>query len=193
MDLGAYTQIDDINKIAKDNGIDVPRLRGYRLMKDEKSVSMSEIIDRKEIAAHCVEDLCESKPFWKPYSCFYSFSIWTNYLKKYYLIEDKDGYIDVRWDRIHGKKRKILKTFIHNEIKRKTRQWEVWNKYAGRDDILYIHARIGGDNWNYYHKYVDNQPWFLEKVDDSFDDTYCDIYAKINPVVDDIKAEQNKL
>ena len=23
------------------------------------------------------------------------------------------------------------------------------------------------------------QPWYLERVDDSFDSTYCDIYAKI--------------
>jgi len=31
MDLGAYVQIEDLDKIAKENGIVVPRLRGYRL------------------------------------------------------------------------------------------------------------------------------------------------------------------
>lgn len=96
-------QIEDIEKIAKDNGIEVPRLRGYRLMKYEKPVNVSKM----------------------------------------------------------------------------NKQREIWNKYAGRDDILYIHARIGGNNWPHYHDQVDTKPWFLEKVDDSFDSTYCDIYAKI--------------
>ena len=93
-----------------------------------------------------------------------------------------DGKKKVCWDRIHGWKRKVLKTFIHNEQKRVEAQRLLWNKYAGRDDILYIHARIGGGNWSYYHDQVDTKPWFLEKVDDSFDSTYCDIYAKIEGV-----------
>ena len=67
------------------------------------------------------------------------------------------------------------------EKKRVEKQRAAWNKYAGRDDVLYIHARIGGDNWFYYHSYVDTQPWFLEKVDDSYDSTYCDLYARIKP------------
>lgn len=35
MDLGAYVNIEDLDAIAKANGIDIPRLRGYRLMKEE--------------------------------------------------------------------------------------------------------------------------------------------------------------
>lgn len=34
MDLGAYAQIDTLASIATDNKIYVPRLRGYRMMKD---------------------------------------------------------------------------------------------------------------------------------------------------------------
>jgi hypothetical protein len=67
---------------------------------------------------------------------------------------------------------------------RQLRQWELWNKYAGKDDILYIHARIGSENWSYYGKEVVGKPWFLEKVDDAYDSTYCDIYAKIKPQVE---------
>jgi hypothetical protein len=67
---------------------------------------------------------------------------------------------------------------------RQLRQWELWNKYAGKDDILYIHTRIGGGNWSYYGKEVVSKPWFLERVDDAYDDTYCDIYAKIKPQVE---------
>lgn len=36
MDLGAYAQIDNLGQIMKDNGIDIPRLRGLRLMKDKE-------------------------------------------------------------------------------------------------------------------------------------------------------------
>ena len=35
MDLGAYVQIDNLSKLAKLNGINVKRLRGYRYMKHE--------------------------------------------------------------------------------------------------------------------------------------------------------------
>lgn len=192
MDLGAYMQIEDIDKIAKDNGIEVPRLRGYRLMKDEKPVNISEMVVKKDIAIECVKNLCESQPFcWDVNANWHEISSWTDYLKELYLVvsRDKDGYkeyTDIRWNRIHGWKRKVLKTYIHNEIKRQTKQWELWNKYAGRADILCIHARIGGSNWSLYFDQVIHQPWFLEKVDNSFDSTYCDIYAKIKEVKDKV-------
>jgi hypothetical protein len=184
MDLGAYMQIEDIEKIANDNEIEVPRLRGYRLMKNEKPVNISKMVVKNDIAIECVKNLCESQPFWNVNADWNQISSWTDIIKEFYLVvgRDKDGYkeyTDIRWDRIHGWKRKVLKTYIHNEIKRQSKQWELWNKYAGRNDILYIHARIGGKNWRRYHDQVDTKPWFLEKVDDSFDSTYCDIYAKI--------------
>jgi len=59
------------------------------------------------------------------------------------------------------------------------KNFAAFNKYCGRKDILYIHARIGGGNWPNYCAEVETQPWFVEKVDDAFDSTYCDIYAKI--------------
>lgn len=43
MDLHAYTQIVDLGKIAEQNGISVPRCRGYRLMKIEQRVTAAEI------------------------------------------------------------------------------------------------------------------------------------------------------
>lgn len=188
MDLGAYVQIESLSKIAKDNGIEVPRLRGYRLMKNEESFDIKQI-DKKEIALDCVKELCCGKPFWNPNSDLVRFNDWTDYLCNYYMTKSKDDneckrYTEVRWDRIHGWKRKVLKTYIHNEYMRQRRQWDVWNKYAGKDDILYIHARIGGGNWTYYSKEVVDKPWFLEKVDDAYDSTYCDIYAKIKPQVE---------
>lgn len=187
MDLGAYIQIDELEKIAKENGIEVPRLRGYRLMKNEEVFDIRKI-DKKKIALDCVKELCCGEPFWNPNSDLVVFNDWTDYLCDYFMVKGKDDdghekYREIRWDRIHGWKRRVLKTYIHNEYMRQCKQWQVWNKYVGRDDVLYIHSRIGGGNWPYYYKEVVSKPWFLEKIDDAYDSTYCDIYAKIKSQV----------
>ena len=145
-------------------------------MKEESPVDINSICDENFEARICME-LCENK--WNGDRNGYTLSSWTNYLKDYYTVRANGGGRKIRWSRIHGRKRKILKTCIHNEMQKVKKQYETWNKYVGRADILYIHARIGGGNWSYYHAAVDSQPWFLEKVDDAFDSTYCDIYARI--------------
>ena len=72
-------------------------------------------------------------------------------------------------------------------------QLQRFNSYCGKDNVYMIHARIGGtgefSNWGYYEgdKKVATQPWFLEKVDDDFDTTYCDIY-----VTTDYESGDNK-
>ena len=59
-------------------------------------------------------------------------------------------------------------------------QYTVFNRYAGKQGVLYIHARIGGYNWcPYGGKDLAKQDWFIEKVDDAIDSTYCDIYARV--------------
>jgi len=189
MDLVAYAQIEDIEELAKKNGIVVPRLRGYRLMRDESPVIIK-LSPEEQILfeVKCAEQLCVSYPFWDPNSCCTSYDYHTDTKRKKYLRKAKPNplnkdnipyYDRIRWDKIHGWKRKVLKTYIHNELKKQQRQDEVFNKYAAREDILMIHARIGGNNWPSYFDQVINQPWFLEKVDDSYDSTYCDIYAKL--------------
>lgn len=188
MDLGAYMKIDKLEVIAKANGIAIPRPRGYRLMKDEKPMT-AEGFDRlfQMCEVDAVYTLCMYDPFWKlpRNGCVYS--IGTNKLDCYMQYgPDEYGYLaalGARWDRIHGKKRRILKYEIKKNKRRALAQFSVWSKYAGRDDVLYIHARIGGSNWIYYdgQKQVLEQTWFLERVDDWWDNTYCDIYAKIDP------------
>lgn len=186
MDLFAYTQIDTLEQIAKENNIEVPRLRGYRLMKDEEPVSTEEIKKMmKDCEVDVCEHLCRAEPFWDANSSCSSFWYLTDYLCKYYLIEsaNESGYkkfTDIRWDRIHGWKRRVLKFEIKKAKKEIQKQYDMWNKYAGKENVLYIHSRIGGANWNYYNgNELTKQPWFLDKVDDSFDGTYCDIYASI--------------
>jgi hypothetical protein len=44
---------------------------------------------------------------------------------------------------------------------------------------------MGGNNWEYYDgkKELMSQHWFLDRVDDWWDGTYCDFYAKIKKEV----------
>lgn len=187
MDLIAYSQIEDLDVIAEQNGIDIPRLRGYRLMKNENPVSKEEI---KEMMQECEVDvgrnLCEAYPYWSPNPKYRMCSDYTDFIKDFYLIlnPDKDKrvgekYISIRWDRIHGWKRKILKFEIKKRKRKIKKQYDMWNKYAGKENVLYIHARLGGYNWN-GHENLTKESWFLDRVDDSFDNSYCDIYAKID-------------
>lgn len=98
--------------------------------------------------------------------------------------EDEGGYkhpTAVRWSELHGKKRKKVKLLAKTQAKRIRKSMETFNKYAGRKDVLYVHARIGGNNWVYFDgTQVAEHPAFIERVDDWFDSTYCDIYIKVD-------------
>lgn len=197
MDIGAYIQITELGKVAEANGIEVPRLRGYRLMANESAVSdthIAEIIKSYELTL-CERGCC-SRPRFRPDSNWSEYISATDRLRKKYCIYEthtdtnEEGceysykeVVGFRWHLIHGKNRKAIKFAIKKGRKAIVKQLQTFNKYAGREDVLYIHARIGGLNWNYYGgPDLERQPWFLEKVDDFYDDTYCDIYAKIAPV-----------
>ena len=187
LDLHAYTQIENLEKVAKDNNIEIPRLRGYRLMKDEIHVSSD---DLKRLMRDCEVDVCErlcrSAPYWSGNANIHSYGSTTDIICDYYLEKsvNEDGcekYTGIRWDRIHGWKRKVLKFEIKKKNRNIKEQFDMWNKYAGKENVLYIHARIGGGNWSYFGgNDLAKKPWFLGKADDWFDETYCDIYALIN-------------
>ena len=171
----------------KDNNIDIPRLRGLRLMKDETPISKveKEAIIKNDILWN-IQELIRGCPKWDWNSCVTEFSRKTDALCDYYLWYDIDeygchNYVDICWDRIHGKKRKACKYVIKKVKKRVKEQFDMWDKYAGRDDVLYIHARLGSGNWGGYDcdEIVKNQPWYLDHCEDHFDCTYVDIYAKI--------------
>lgn len=182
MDLGAYAQIGDLEQLAIDNGIDIPRLRGYRLMKDEEKISQDEINRmKKNCEIEVVKRLCASRPFWSSHPDYHIYSTRTDYIQNYFLVKKHEEYVDIRWDRIHGWKRRVLKFEIKKQKRKLQQQYDIWNKYAGKDDVLYIHSRMGGANWKYYDDKNElmNQPWFLDRVDDFWDSTYCDFYAKI--------------
>lgn len=196
MDLFAYMNIKNLEDVARANGIEVPRLRGYRLMSEERAITPEEIQKSiRDMDAHICELAVESYPTFSMHPLYYEFSDRTERLKQKYLIRKKkvteceDGRsftthetVGFRWDRLHGKRRKNLKYVLKVTRKDVIHNLTTFNKYAGRNDVLYIHAKIGGGNWPEYRSQVENQPWFIEKVDDYFDHVYCDIYARISPI-----------
>lgn len=193
MDLYAHTQIETLDFIAKKNGINCPRLRGYRLMRDEDAVVLDdEFMLRLQISV--IRQLIEES--WGQNQI----SWWNDDDKQrhHYLIysTDEDGdewETGIYWGRLNGRKKRMIKTRVRNELKKFKKQYDTFNKYVGRNDVLYIHSRIGGGNWPDYYKYVIDQPWFIERVDDAFDSTYCDIYAKIEPFTGTISEDTEDL
>lgn len=195
MDLYAYSQIDDLDSMAKANGIVIPRLRGYRLMSEEQPASTEEINEAaRQHELYLCEKACSTIPRFCPDSCMSELSSRTDKVRSKYCVRvtrkgqrgDGNEYsyketIAFRWNLLHGKNRRALKFAIKNGRKDAIHQLRTFNKYVGRDDVLYIHARIGGRNWSYYGgPDLEKQPWFLEKVDDYFDSTYCDIYVLVD-------------
>lgn len=180
MDLGAYANIENLSAIASANGIDIPRLRGYRLMAEEEPITKEKI--EKEINWMYLEDVKRMLTGMAPHC--YELSQRTRRLVRKYMILGRDGYpVSVRWDRLHGKRRKKAKYLRKKIAIEVSTPLKIFNKYCGRNDVLYIHARIGGANWiPYGGKTIEKESWFLEKIDDAFDNTYCDVYAKIDPL-----------
>lgn len=208
MDLFAYSQIDNLEDKIEAQGIVVPRLRGYRLMKNEKAISKEDIKQRqKDDEVDICKSLIESDWLitnWSEWSertrrncrkyLYNEFEVRENFKGEEYI---HDIPVGIKWNKIHGKRRKNLKWEIKKNNKAVKEQFDMFNKYVGRDDVLMIHARIGGindslcdglSNWYYYGgEKLREQPWFLNAVDDAEDGTYCDIYAKIN--MEDLKNE----
>ena len=126
MDLGAYVQIGELDGIAKKNGIDIPRLRGYRLM--------------EQCVPYTLEEIAEQV---------------SGVVRSYASMDESNWEIDSAYDRT-------------------LRQCKMWNKFAGRKNVLYIHSRIG-----YGYDEFETELWYLGGCLDGFDPTYCDIYAEV--------------
>lgn len=151
MDLYAYSKIEDLDSLAIENGINVPRLRGYRLMSEEEACSDEEIEKIARGNYREIRRLDTPKKNWIPLNSHFQ-----PYDKRQAKGEGRASY------------------------KRTVKQLRTFNKYVGQKDVLMIHARIGGPNWvDYGGSMLTMEKWFIEKVDDGFDNTYCDIYARI--------------
>lgn len=132
---------------------------------------------------HLWNGLC---PPWSVNSDCHSYCKRTDDNLKRFLVytKNENGYerpTAVRWGKIHGKRRKKIKLLAKTQIRHIRKSIDTFNKYAGRKDVLYVHARIGGNNWVFCGgQQVAEHPAFIERVDDWCDSTYCDIYLKID-------------
>ena len=180
MDLYAYCQIEDLEHILTEKDISIPRLRGLDLCSNMTPYAKEEIKDEEDyLIGSGITRLIQAEPRWSIHPIWSVSDFKTDLYLKYYTKKDGEKCLP-RWERIHGKHRKALKYLI--KLKKRAFQiyYEAWNKYAGRTDVIRVHARIGGINWNDYGgPELAKQPWFLEKVDDYCDSTYCDIYVYI--------------
>ena len=179
MDIGAYANIDKLSVVAEKNGINVSRLRGYRLMKDECEPIILDDDTIHYIEKESIERMVCGIPRFtiNPIMVAYSLDK-ENYASKYYDYKNNK----IKWDKIHGKFRKNLKYVLKRDMEKVKDNFDIFNKYIKRDDVLYIHAKLGSCNWSgETHLYYKNEPWYLDSIDDGYDNTYCDIYAKIDP------------
>lgn len=162
MDMGAFTRINDLDKIREANGIDVPRLRGLTLMKDYKPVS-EEFIQRE-----IDEEYSRAARNIYYYLGEMAEDILSGNVDKYFA--DK-SWLETQEEMIGSGFEGLMK-----------RYYELANKYAGRDDVLCVHARIGSTSWSDIKwRHLRDRPWFLDACDEAYDTSYCDIYAKIDP------------
>lgn len=74
MDIGAYAKINDLSTILDSTGINIPRLRGLRLMAMEERITEEEIKEMTASAeADAVEDLVRACPPWSVNSDCHSY------------------------------------------------------------------------------------------------------------------------
>ena len=181
MDLYAYKQIENLEYLLEKLNVDIPRLRGLRLMKDEQVLTQEELKEclNKRLIEHA-EFILTSDYF---DTGWWSRTYPTPPNKKKYIVYDKDeNVVAIRWDKLHGKKRKQLKYMLKQYTKAFWTQMNMFNSYCGKD-VLYVHARIGGNNWNYFKcDYITQYPQYLNRCDDFYDSTYCDIYFDLSEV-----------
>ena len=133
MALVTDNKIAELKKYLEENGIDIPRVCGFRLMKNEELVSEK---DMREYAGDFVS----------------------------YIILPGTGDLT-------EKRYKMA-------LKRIKKQYNMFNKYVGKN-VLCVHAQLGGGFWDAFemNKLV-KHPLYLERVDDYFNTTCCDIYFK---------------
>lgn len=181
MDLYAYANIDNLQKLLIDNNIQIARLRGLRLMKDEESIS-------EERIETLVKDIkLENAITWLQQK---SWGIWSSSKDDikhksfiYKNVEDEDGNLErkivkIDWSKVRRKDRNAIKLQNRYDEKRIRTNMNMFNSYVGKD-VLYVHARQGGGNREYYP--IDTtHPMYLSDCDDWYDSTYCDIYYDLS-------------
>ena len=82
--------------------------------------------------------------------------------------------VAIDWSKVNRKDRNAIKLKNREDENRIRTNMNMFNSYVGKD-VLYVHARQGGGNRDYYP--IDTKhPMYLSDCDDFWDSTYCDIY-----------------
>lgn len=176
MDLYAYSQIEELEHLLTENNIEIGRLRGLRLMKDEEIVT-DEMIKEYTTAGweyYAIQWLqMRSEDTW------YSSKADKKH-KAFIYKKDESGakhIAGIDLSKVHGKDRKRLKYAWKHEYKFLKKIYDMFNSYVGKN-VLFVHARQGGGNREFYP--IDTRhPMYLSDVD-SGDGTYCDIYYDLD-------------
>ena len=177
MDLGAYAQIKDLESYLTKYKIEVPRLRGLRLMKEQHKVS------QKNIKEFYEDDILNTLEWLFSQPMNFANSIWSSSkdrVKHKGLIYDENKKV-IGYDltQVHGKLKKKAKLLIKQCKRSYQEQFKLFNSMVGKD-VLYVHARIGGGNWNWCNGIeLTRHPRYLAHIYDSSDSTYCDLYFNI--------------
>ena len=170
MDLGAFAQIEDLEKILQINGIDIMRLRGLRLMKNEKPIAQEKIdgiINHSRIENAI---LYLRREIWgevKKHPAFIYGKVTDEYGTRKEIVA-------IDYSKLNRKVRNAIKLRNRKDDKRILANLGMFNSYCGKD-VLYVHARQGGGNRSWCP--IDTtHPMYLSDCDDYWDSTYCDIY-----------------
>ena len=173
MDLGAYSQIDKLSNLLTKNKIEITRLRGLRLMKEEKPISDEELEEViKEQKKEYLINWLKQHSDW----CWDSRK--AKNIHPAFIRGKNNEIVDYDFSKVHGEDRKHIKFHWKKIEKEYAAQYEMFNRYAGKN-VLYVHARQGGGN-RFYYPIDTKHPMYLDDIDDAFDSTYCDIYYDLD-------------
>lgn len=186
MDLYAYSQIEVLGEILTANNIEISRLRGIRLMKNEEKVSQEEIeklVNEQNLydAITWLQQKCwdcwDSSRADKRRKCF----VYKIVPSEYREGEFEEKIVAIKWDKVRRKDRNRIKLESRIDEKRIRTNFEMFNSYCGKD-VLYVHARQGGGN-RLYCPIDTKHHLYLSDCDDAFDPTYCDIYYDLTNAI----------
>ena len=194
MDIYGYSQIEDLKELLDINNIEIARLRGIRLMREQSAVPLNDINEAVEKMKlyNAVQWLRQRA--WDYWCSWRSERKHPAFIyKKVYDVHDMKcvkKIVSIDYRKMNRKDRNAIKLKSKADEKRIRTNFEMFNSYVGKD-VLYVHARQGGGNRLYYP--IDTKhPMYLSDCDDFYDSTYCDIYYDLTKGVKNEQKENNK-
>lgn len=178
-------EINTRNDILQTAGVSIPG--EFLIMKEETKISLEEvdqIMKKQEVMI--IDRLLSSNPRWTLQPYFTMPKNKEKYVHKYIHFDSKEEH--VRWDRLHGKHRKIVK-FECKKEKGKIRDGILtFNHFAGREDVMCIRVDTShSENGKGFLYQIESLPYFLTMnlsyENEAFSSNIYDIYLKVNPEV----------